>query len=178
MMIQSKSLFLLAFDVDGVLTDGSLYYGPQGEAYKCFSARDGMGISLARLAGFKTAIITGRLSDMVKQRAADLGIDYIYQGVENKLIALQALCRQIGIEVSQVAYMGDDINDMAVLKACQYSGAPADACKEVRKIASWVSIYPGGKGAVREWIEYLLRQEKRWERVLQQYEDYRSDVRQ
>ena len=112
-----KTIKLLALDVDGVLTDGVIYYGPSGDALKGFSARDGMGITLARMAGLKTAVITGRRSPMVEQRAKDLHIDYVVQEVQNKLTALQQICADLGISLSDVCYMGDDLNDLPLIQS-------------------------------------------------------------
>ncbi len=164
-----SSIKLVALDVDGVLTDGTLYYGAAGECLKGFSARDGMGISLARAAGIQTAILTGRRSAMVEQRAADLHMDHILQGVTDKLACMQALCRQLSISLQETAFMGDDLNDLPVIAAAGCGAAPADGCAEVRKAASFVSQYNGGHGAVREWIEYILKRQKLWDQVLRQY---------
>ena len=102
---------MLALDVDGVMTDGIIYYSPSGDAMKGFSARDGMGISLIRAAGIQTALVTGRRSPMVEQRAKDLHIDYVLQDCSRKLLAMQQLCSEIGLSLDEVAYMGDDLND-------------------------------------------------------------------
>ena len=103
---------MLALDVDGVMTDGIIYYSPSGDAMKGFSARDGMGISLIRAAGIQTALVTGRRSPMVEQRAKDLHIDYVLQDCSRKLLAMQQLCSEIGLSLDEVAYMGDDLNDV------------------------------------------------------------------
>lgn len=123
-----REIKLLAFDVDGVLTDGTIYYGPGGDAMKGFSARDGMGISLARAAGLKTAIITGRRSPMVERRAEDLHIDYVMQNTSDKLAAFSQLCRDLGISMGEAAYMGDDLNDLAVVAKAGCGASPANGC--------------------------------------------------
>lgn len=160
---------LLAFDVDGVLTDGTIYYGPDGDAMKGFSARDGMGISLARAAGLKTAIITGRRSPMVERRAADLHIDYVMQNASDKLAVFSSLCQELGIAMKEAAYMGDDLNDLAVVAKAGCGASPADACSEVRQAAAFVSAYAGGHGALRDWVEYILKQQHQWDHVLSRY---------
>ena len=142
-----KTIKLLALDVDGVLTDGVIYYGPSGDALKGFSARDGMGITLARMAGLKTAVITGRRSPMVEQRAKDLHIDYV----------VQQICADLGISLSDVCYMGDDLNDLPLIQSVGFSAAPLDACEEVRQEAAFVSAFRGGHGALRELVEYILK---------------------
>lgn len=164
-----RDIKLLAFDVDGVLTDGTIYYGPGGDAMKGFSARDGMGISLARAAGLKTAIITGRRSPMVERRAEDLHIDYVMQNTSDKLAAFSQLCRDLGISMGEAAYMGDDLNDLAVVAKAGCGASPADGCAEVREAASFVSAYAGGHGALREWVEYILKQQHQWDSVLSRY---------
>lgn len=164
-----RTIRLIAFDVDGVLTDGMLYYGPQGDCLKAFSARDGMGISLARAAGLQTAIITGRMSAMVAARARDLKIDYVSQQAAQKWPALQDVCRQAGVGCDEVAYMGDDLNDVPVLSRVAFGGAPADGCAEAKQAAAFISAYAGGHGALREFIEHILKEKQVWDRVLQQY---------
>lgn len=169
-MAPQTEIKLVAFDVDGVLTDGTIYYGPDGDAMKGFSARDGMGISLARAAGLRTAVITGRRSPMVERRAADLHIDYVVQDAGDKLAVFEDLCRRMGISLKEGAYMGDDLNDLAVIAAAGCGASPADGCAEVRAAASFVSDYAGGCGALRQWIEYILKQQHQWDRVLHRYQ--------
>lgn len=164
-----QQIRLLAFDVDGVLTDGMLYYGAAGEVMKGFSARDGMGISLARAGGLRTAILTGRLSPMVEARAKELQIDYVIQKAGQKLRALQELCQDQGLTLENVAYMGDDLNDVAVIEHVALGGSPADACQEAREAAAFVASCPGGHGALREFSEYILKGQQRWDAVLQRY---------
>lgn len=164
-----KKIKLLALDVDGVLTDGIIYYSPAGDAMKGFSARDGMGISLVRSAGLKTALITGRRSPMVEQRAKDLHIDYVIQDAARKLSAMEKLCSEIGITMSEVAYMGDDLNDVELISHCGFGAAPLDACEEARRAAAFISAYNGGHGALREFVEYILKNQDLWNVVLDKY---------
>lgn len=160
---------LIAFDVDGVLTDGTIYYGPNGDALKGFSARDGMGISLARAAGIKTALITGRRSTMVEQRAADLHIDYVIQNAAAKWPVMENICRTLGITPQEVAYMGDDLNDVEVISRTGFGAAPADACWEAKEAAQFISAYAGGHGALRQWIEQILKKQQQWDAVVSRY---------
>lgn len=160
---------LIVLDVDGVLTDGTLYYGPEGEAMKGFSARDGMGISLARLGGLKTAVLTGRRSPMVERRTAELHMDYVLQGVGDKLPRLQQLCQETGFSLSDIAYMGDDLNDVEVIRQAGLGAAPADGCQEARQAAAFIASCGGGRGAVRELVEYILKEQGRWQGLLQKY---------
>ena len=158
-----------ALDVDGVMTDGIIYYSPSGDAMKGFSARDGMGISLIRAAGIQTALVTGRRSPMVEQRAKDLHIDYVLQDCSRKLLAMQQLCSEIGLSLDEVAYMGDDLNDVELIANAGFGAAPLDACEEARRSAAFVSAYPGGHGALREFAEYILKSQHVWDKVLRQY---------
>lgn len=168
-MKRIRNIRLLAFDVDGVLTDGMLYYGPSGDAMKAFSVRDGMGISLARAGGLLTAVVTGRLSPMVEQRARDLHIDYVIQNAGQKVPAVQALCSREGILMEEIAYMGDDLNDAALIRLVGFGAAPADACREAKEAADFISSCSGGHGALREFSEYILKQQGKWAHVAAQY---------
>ena len=148
-MSQFKNLQLLALDVDGVLSDGRLYYTDQGEEFKSFNIRDGLGIKLLQRAGITVAIITGRTSAMVTRRAAELGIAHLVQGREDKLEALLDLCGNLKIDLSNVAYMGDDLPDRKAIMAVGLGATVADAASDVAAIADWQSRLPGGQGAVR-----------------------------
>lgn len=152
----ASGLKLLALDVDGVLTDGSIYYGNAGEEIKAFSIKDGLGIKLLQRAGIRVAIITGRESAIVARRAAELGIEHVIQGREDKLVALQSLCSELQLELSQCAYMGDDLPDLAAVRAAGLGLSVEDAAAPVRKAAVWVSSCRGGAGAVREACEMIL----------------------
>lgn len=177
-MREKSPIRLLALDVDGVLTDGTIYYGPDGDALKGFSARDGMGISLARLAGLKTAIITARRSPMVEKRARDLNIDYIIQDAQDKLTTLQTICGDMGISLSAAAYMGDDLNDLAPINHCGLGAAPADACTEAKAAATFVSSFAGGHGALRELVEYILKNQQQWDEVLAHFTAGKAEFKQ
>ncbi|MBP3038575.1 HAD hydrolase family protein [Bacillaceae bacterium Marseille-Q3522] len=158
---------LIVLDVDGVLTDGRLYIGSDGSEWKAFHTLDGMGISLAHSAGLKTAIITGRKSQAVKTRAADLQIDYVYEGVHDKLSVLEEITADMGIGFEEVCYMGDDLNDIPVLAAAGLSFAPENATRFVKQYTDFVTRASGGNGAVREMIDYLLNQQYSEEELLQ-----------
>lgn len=168
-MERQASIKLLAFDVDGVLTDGILYYGSSGDMLKGFSARDGMGISLARAGGLKTAVITGRQSRMVEQRSHDLCIDIIIQNAACKLAAMEQICRKLGIGIEEAAYMGDDLNDAALIARAGLGGTPSDGCAEARQAAAFISSYAGGHGALREFAEYILKRQNAWDAVVSRY---------
>jgi 3-deoxy-D-manno-octulosonate 8-phosphate phosphatase (KDO 8-P phosphatase) len=147
---------LLALDVDGVLTDGTIYYGNAGEELKAFNIKDGLGIKLLQRAGVTVAIITGRQSDIVSRRARELGITEIVQGREDKREALLELCAKLGLSLSDCAYMGDDLPDLGAIAATGLGLTVADAAAAVAAAAHWQSSVPGGRGAVREACEFIL----------------------
>lgn len=164
-----KNIKLIVFDVDGVLTDGKLYIGSNGEEYKAFHTQDGMGISLARYAGIKTAIITGRKSEAVSKRAAELKIDYVYQGIHDKLYVLEEIITDLGIVIDEVCYVGDDINDLPILRVAGFSAAPGNAVKLVKKQVHYVAQANGGEGAVREIIEEILLHSNDYSKLLEDF---------
>ena len=153
---RASALRLLALDVDGVLTDGRLYYGNDGEELKAFNIKDGVGLKLLQQAGVAVAIITGRRSQIVERRATELGIAHVVQGREDKRAALEELCASLDLALSQCAYMGDDLPDLGALRSAAIGLAPADAVEAVAEAADWQSRYPGGGGCVREACEQLL----------------------
>lgn len=153
---KAEHVQVLVLDVDGVLTDGRLYYGNAGEELKAFNIKDGLGIKLLQSAGVDVAIITGRRSEIVNRRASELGITHIVQGREDKLVALHELCDQLGITPADCAYMGDDLPDLAAITAAGLGMTVADGAATVRDAADWCSQAPGGCGAVREACEFIL----------------------
>lgn len=150
---------LAVFDVDGCLTDGRIVYTDEGDEIKAFDVKDGFAIANWMHLGRDAAIITGRRSKIVERRAKELGIVHLYQGVRDKLAKLEELCDRLGIELENVAVIGDDLNDYRMLKACGRSFVPADAVHRVTEIADVVLSRRGGRGAVREMIELLIRDE-------------------
>lgn len=152
----AKAIRLLALDVDGVLTDGRITYGNDGEEFKSFNIKDGLGIKLLQRAGVEVVIITGRSSTIVERRARELGIRHIVQGREDKLSALQEICGKLDLGLDACAYMGDDLPDLSAIRAAAIGMAPADACATVAAAADWCSERPGGYGAVRDAAEQLL----------------------
>ncbi len=153
----------MVFDVDGVLTDGTLTYGPQGEALKTFSVHDGHGIVLLRQAGLTPAILSARDSEIVRTRMRELGVAHVLQGERDKRAGLARLLERTGCTAAEVAYIGDDVNDLPVLAEVGLSAAPADAVAEVRARVHLVSSRPGGKGAARELCELVLEAHGRWQ---------------
>ena len=153
---------LLALDVDGILSDGRLYYDDDGRELKAFHVRDGLGIKMLQRSGVTVAIITGRSSPMVDRRAREIGIKHVVQGREDKAAALVELTGELAVAMSDCAYMGDDLPDLAALRAAGLALTVADAVPEVRAVAQWQSSLPGGAGAVREACEALLKARGQW----------------
>lgn len=162
-------LRLMAFDVDGILTDGRLYYSPRGDELKAFSTLDGHGLRMLMDAGIQVAIITGRESDIVSHRAANLGIDKVLQGVKDKRAAMANLLGHQGLIFEQAGYMGDDVVDLPVLRACGFSATVSDAHGFVRKHVDYVATAGGGRGGVREACEFILDAQGRLGPMLAQY---------
>lgn len=152
-----KNIKALFMDVDGTLTDGIVYIGNLGELCKGFYVRDGIGILKIVNAGIEPIILTSRESDIVKRRAEELGITSIYQGFREKKQQFLDILKEKDYHPDNVAYIGDDINDLECMKIAGWSGCPADAENEVKKIADFISNKKGGNGAVREFCEWLLK---------------------
>lgn len=157
---------LMIFDVDGVLTDGRLYFGPDGDTLKAFHARDGHGIKLLQAAGIEVALLTARSSPIVAKRAQELGIARVLQGQADKRAAFAALCADAGRAAQDCGYMGDDWPDLGALAQAGFAAAVGDAAAEVKAVAHWVSSLPGGRGAVRELAEFVLRAQGRFDAAL------------
>jgi 3-deoxy-D-manno-octulosonate 8-phosphate phosphatase (KDO 8-P phosphatase) len=147
---------LLILDVDGVLTDGTLYYSAEGEVLKAFHVRDGLGIKLLRQRGVEVAVISGKTGEPLKRRLEVLGIEHAYLARENKIAALEHLVETVGCEPSRVAHVGDDLIDLPVFERVGLAVAVADAHPMAREAAAWVTERPGGRGAVREIADALL----------------------
>lgn len=198
---RAKKIKLLLFDVDGVLTDGKLFFFPapastsqpirehaskhSGEGgfglasetiveAKGFHAHDGTAISLARLAGIKTGLVTKRISETVALRARDLRLEYIYQGIQDKLSAFKEILKQAGIMAAEAAFVGDDIIDLPVMWNCGLSIAVANARDEVKHDAHYVTQHSGGDGALRDAVEFILKAQGKWKKAVSEYIGERS----
>jgi 3-deoxy-D-manno-octulosonate 8-phosphate phosphatase (KDO 8-P phosphatase) len=163
---RAAAVRLVALDVDGVLTDGRLYFGARGESLKAFDVRDGVGIRWLQDAGIELALITGRTSGIVAARARDLGIRRVMQGQRDKHAALQRLLAQAGRSVRECAYMGDDWPDLPVLGAVGLAATVADAPEEIKRSVHWVAPSPGGRGAVRDLAGLILRAQGHFDALL------------
>jgi 3-deoxy-D-manno-octulosonate 8-phosphate phosphatase (KDO 8-P phosphatase) len=158
----AKPIRMLLCDVDGVLTDGSIIIDNAGIESKAFHVRDGLAIKLWQRCGFQFGLVTSRNSQIVKLRAAELSIDIVRQGCLDKLPVVRELCEQTGIQQAEVCYIGDDLPDIPVLNEVGLPVAVADAVEEARAVAKWTTELPGGRGAVRETIERLLKAKGLW----------------
>jgi 3-deoxy-D-manno-octulosonate 8-phosphate phosphatase (KDO 8-P phosphatase) len=199
--LRAKKIKLLLFDVDGVLTDGKLFifpapagaqqttqehsakHGGQGgfglvsqtmiEA-KGFHAHDGTAISLARLAGIKTGLITKRISDTVALRARELRLDHVHQGIQDKLTVFREIIQQEGLRSDEAAFVGDDVIDLPVMRNCGFAVAVANARAEVKQEAHYVTPHSGGDGALRDAVEYVLKAQGKWKQVVDEYTSERT----
>jgi 3-deoxy-D-manno-octulosonate 8-phosphate phosphatase (KDO 8-P phosphatase) len=161
-----RALRLVLTDVDGVLTDGTVLILPDGREAKSFHIRDGLGMVLARRAGLRLGLLSGRASESVAARAAELRLDVVRQGVSDKRAVFEEILREQGLRAPEVAYMGDDLNDLCVLTEVGLSAAPADAPFEVRAQAFMVTDARGGQGCFREFLEAILKARGQWEPLL------------
>jgi 3-deoxy-D-manno-octulosonate 8-phosphate phosphatase (KDO 8-P phosphatase) len=166
---RAAAVRVLLVDVDGVLTDGTVLLRGDGLESKRFHIRDGTAVVLARRAGLRTGLISGRPSDATVQRASQLEFDYVHQVPASKLSAYEAVLREAGVDDAAVAYMGDDLIDLPLLARAGFAAAPADAVDEVRSAAHWVSPHAGGTGAVRDLVEFILKAQGRWNTVVDEY---------
>jgi 3-deoxy-D-manno-octulosonate 8-phosphate phosphatase (KDO 8-P phosphatase) len=172
----SGPIELLVVDVDGVLTDGVIAVDDHGVETKNFFVRDGSGIHLWRKAGRKIAILSGRWTPAVDRRAAELGIETVIQGHPQKAEPFRALLKSMGVSPAQTCYVGDDLPDLPAMAQAGLSACPADAVPEVRQAAHFVTNAPGGRGAVREVIETILKQQGAWEALMVRYQN-QADAR-
>jgi len=160
---------VLVLDVDGVLTTGGIIYTDAGEEAKVFNVRDGLGVRVATASGLEVALMTGRVSQVVQRRARDLHIHRTLQRVGDKETALRGLAEETGVSLEEIAFMGDDLNDRAAMKAAGVGIAPCDAAAEILAAADLVTEAAGGRGAVREAVEAILKAQGRWEEAVEGY---------
>jgi 3-deoxy-D-manno-octulosonate 8-phosphate phosphatase (KDO 8-P phosphatase) len=161
---------LLLLDVDGVMTDGGIIYDANGLETKAFNVKDGHGIKMLQRYDIQVGIITGRTSLVVDIRAKELGIDLVYQGALRKLVCYDDIKQKTGLDDGQIAYMGDDVIDVPVMRRVAFAAAPADALPEARNCAHYVTSLAGGRGAVREVCDLILKGRGLWDRVAERYE--------
>lgn len=164
-----QSIRLILSDIDGVMSDGGIIYDNQGFESKQFHVRDGLAIKLWRQAGNQFGVITARSSHVVKVRMSELGVDFVRQGMEDKLATAMELLQLIKLGPEQVCYIGDDLPDLKLLKAVGLAATVADAVVEVRNVAHYVTKASGGRGAIRELVETILKSQGRWSEIVQEY---------
>ncbi|MCL6556471.1 MAG: 3-deoxy-manno-octulosonate-8-phosphatase KdsC [Burkholderiales bacterium] len=166
---RARALRLVIFDVDGVLTDGALYLADDGQEMKAFFSLDGHGMKMLKRSGVELAIITARNSQLMVHRARNLGITHLYQGAEDKLTAYQHLLQELDIPPESIAYMGDDVVDLPVMRRCGLAITVPGAPEIVKQYAHYITTLPGGRGAVREVCELIMRAQGTWETQLAPY---------
>lgn len=162
---RAQNIKWILMDVDGTLTDGSLLVLPDGEELKTYNVRDGLGILLAHMAGLKTGIITGKTSKSLEIRSGRLKMSELHQGILDKKPILDKIMKNNGLTVRDVAFIGDDLGDLEVIKSVGFSAAVADSHPEVKKHSHFLCENPGGKGAVREFIEFILSAQEKWDTI-------------
>lgn len=162
-----ENVEILVLDVDGTLTDGGIYIDNNGIETKKFSVKDGLGIKLAKQAGIEVIILTGRESICVKQRAMELGIKYVFQGVQDKVKFLKQFVIENNLNFQNIAYIGDDLNDLSTMQLVGFTACPGDAAKEIKDYVDYKLIQKGGCGAVREFIDLLLNETGKWREAVE-----------
>ncbi|MDO8790191.1 MAG: HAD hydrolase family protein [Sulfuritalea sp.] len=166
---KAAGIVLMGFDVDGVLTDGTLYFSSRGDEIKAFSSLDGHGLKMLQRAGVEVALISGRSSRALELRAENLGVAELHMGVEDKRTLLKGLAARRGIDLSRTGYMGDDVVDLPILRACGFSATVADGHGEVLARVDYVATRSGGRGAVREVCDLILRAQGKWDAAMKEY---------
>ena len=166
-----QKITMLLCDVDGVLTNGEIILGTHAQEFKQFNVQDGMGITLAREGGLKTGIITGRESEAVKRRAKELKFDIISQGAKDKLEVLNEIKNNFNITYENVCYIGDDLLDMNIMRKSGVAACPVNARKEVKELSDIITEHQGGKGAVRELVEIILKTQNKWQSLVNNYRE-------
>ena len=175
---RARNIKVLVFDVDGVLTDGQLFFLPEdsttqakGLEFKGFSAHDGLGMALARLGGLRIGLVTKRRSQTVAIRASDLKIEFVYQGQSHKMTAINEILSKADVTIDQLAYVGDDIVDLPVMRLCGLAIATANARTQVKAVAHYITPHPGGQGAGRDAIDFILTAQGSLDTVIEQFLD-------
>ncbi|MCH8617626.1 HAD hydrolase family protein [Undibacterium sp. TS12] len=166
---RASKIRLMIFDVDGILTDGGLHFGPEGEMMKCFNVLDGQGIKLLQQAGIITAIISARQSAIVTKRATDLGISHVRQGIHDKKLAFLQLLAELNMTEQDCGFIGDDVIDLPILTRVRFAASVPNGHREVQQRVHYVTTARGGQGAAREICDFILRAQGKYEQALQNY---------
>ena len=176
---KAKQIKLVALDMDGTLTDGSINIGAEGELFKRFNAKDGLGITAARRYGLRICVITGRRGQIIQRRAEELGIGSdVMSGISDKKQAVMALAEKFELPPEAIAFMGDDLNDLPALLTVGLSAAPADAAEDVKQRVSYIAPHNGGQGAVRDLLELILKARGIWAAIVEEYTEEGNGDRQ
>ncbi|MBU0634964.1 MAG: HAD-IIIA family hydrolase [Candidatus Omnitrophica bacterium] len=166
---KAEKIKILIVDADGVLTDGTIICGNFNDEYRAFNVHDGFGFELLHRSGIKSAIISGKLSRALARRARSLKIKHVYQNVSNKSSVFKKILKKCRLKPEEAAYVGDDLFDLPVLKNAGFSATVPEACGDVKNAVDYVSKKRGGRGAVREIIEFILKSQDKWEKIIQHY---------
>lgn len=166
-LMELRNIRYIVLDVDGTMTDGGIYYDETGNEFKKFSVRDAAGIWAAQRCGVKIIILTGRECQATTRRMKELKVDFVFQNIKNKRLFFLDFMELHKIKKENVVYIGDDLNDVSIMRISGTVGCPADACEEVKEIADYISKYKGGYGAVRDIIRSILIKENMWEQVIE-----------
>ncbi|MCL1893189.1 MAG: HAD hydrolase family protein [Holophagaceae bacterium] len=166
---RAKKIKLVCTDVDGVLTDGLLNYGPEGGHWKQFYVRDGVGIKALQKSGIPVVFISGQLSESTTKRARDLGVEDCFTGVATKVDLIEKICIKYGVSLEEIAYVGDDMIDIGMLRQAGFAICPQDAVPEVKAIAHWIVPVNGGRGVIRSVAEFIIKTKGLWERLVKSY---------
>lgn len=169
MPLDLKKIKLLLLDVDGVMTDGRIIYDSNGAESKAFDVKDGHGLKLLQRAGIKVGIITGRQSTVVERRAEELGIELVYQGAKDKKVPFREIVAALQLDPAEIAYVGDDVVDLPIIRQVGFAATVADAVEDIKPYVQMVTKRPGGRGAVREICDYILKKSGRWAAVTSHY---------
>lgn len=165
-----ENIDYLILDVDGTLTDGKIYYSEKNDEIKAFNIKDGLVLAALVRLGLKIIVLTGRKSSIVERRMNELGITECYQGINNKKLFFYQYIAQNNIDVSRILYIGDDLNDLALMHEVKYKACPKDACEEIKNISDYISEYNGGEGSVRNILEHYMKDSDEWKLVVHCYE--------
>lgn len=169
-----RKIRFLVIDVDGTMTDSGIYYDEKGNELKKFCTKDAAGFFAARIVGIKIIVLTGRECAATTRRMKELKVDYLYQNVKNKALFLKDFMDKKNIKKNELGYIGDDLNDLLPMQLAGFVGCPADSCPEIIAIADYVSGVKGGQGAVRDIVEYMLRETGEWKKAL--YDIYGTGI--
>lgn len=171
----ARKIAMLLMDVDGTLTDGTIFVLPDGQEVKGYHVHDGLGIFLAKMAGLKVGIITGKTSPALERRAERLGIEELHQGILDKKKVLEEIAERHNLTLDQIAYIGDDLGDLEVMQTVGFPAAVANAHPMIKKVARYICRAEGGRGAVREFIEFILKAQGKWETLEQKAKEIKRD---